>query len=379
MLGLLLLAACSVQGTVDATRQAQSFLELFPEASYKEVSFSVAETDVLKDVITQECGALNLTQVTRATYTAPAATFSAYVQDGEVICVSSKLNQEAFDVRQGDPSTVAAGTLVTVNGEPITQADVTAAAATLAPSLRNNTDQSTLVNQLIDRALLEQAAEDIPIGDEEVTAAAEDAWSAAGFADQQSFVDSLTISYNEYLDEIRTQLQVQRLLEQRGITNVSVQPQAAMEFYLNNPNVFLVSEQARFRQLFVSKDRGRDAAVERFEQILQQNVSFCDAVRRYSDDVDSRETCGEYVTPRGVIAPVLDAAVFSLPPGEQSVVESDAGFHIIIVVERQPTQVIPYAQAEQQVLGLMRQNAVQERLSIYLLKLRADADLVQYQ
>ena len=104
----------------------------------------------------------------------------------------------------------------------------------------------------------------------------------------------------------------------------------------------------------------------------------CTAVSRFSDDTDSKDRCGEYTTPRGVLSPTLEAAVFSLGVNQSTVVTSGNGYHLIVVMAHQPSAVIPYSQAEQQVRGLLKNAAVQQRLNIYLLKLRADAKIVDY-
>ena len=68
------------------------------------------------------------------------ATLVAYVdENSSVLCVASKLNQDAFTITKGDPATVANNTLVTVNGEPITLQQVQAALLQLPQQARNQT------------------------------------------------------------------------------------------------------------------------------------------------------------------------------------------------------------------------------------------------
>jgi len=387
---LLLITACagSVRPAVDKDARVVSFLELFPNATYSEMAYNGASVDAIRDVVSQDCGNVTVpTALTRATYVTKAATLAAYVGgNGTLFCVASKLNPDAFTMVKGDPSTVPNGTLVTVNGEPITLDDVRAVAAQLSPEVRNQTTVAALINTLIDQRLLRQAAANTTVNESDVTAAVESAWKSAGYTDQASFEQALEkqgSSYASFLDATREQLKVQHYLQTQGVSDVNVSAAAARQYYLDNPNSFLVSEQVRFRQLFISFNRsgGQAGAQQRLQSVLaalKNGTDFCAAVRQYSDDTSSKESCGEYVTPRGVLSPDLEAAVFSLGVNQSTVVQSANGYHILVAIAHQPTAVIPFSQAEQQVVGLLKNSVVQQRLNLFLLRLRADARIVDY-
>ncbi len=388
---LLALSACAerVKENVDADSRVQQFLTLFPEATYGETSYSGAEVAAIKDVVVADCGQVDLPDsMVRAAYTTTAASLAAYVNTGtrDVFCVASKLNQDAFAVVKGDPSTVENGTLVTVNGHAITLADVQATVARLPAEAQAKATVSAVVNTLIDQELLRQATENITVPGAEVDTAVAKGWAQLGYADETSFVAALNkqgSSLDEYRKAVRGQLRLNALLVEKGITAVNVTEEDAQRFYLENTNAFIVSEQARFRQLFISfnKSGGRDAAEARLRNVLQQlgkGLDFCVAVQRYSDDEQSKDKCGEYTTARGVLLPSLEAAIFALKANQSTVAESANGFHVILMMEKRPTQVVPYTQAQQQVLGLLQNQLMQQRLNLYLLKLRAEAKIVDY-
>lgn len=389
-LTLLLVVGCqtpTVKGVVDQDARVHAFLTFFPDAQYAESTYSGAGLDAIRDVIVQDCGEQDLPDtLVRATYVSKAATLVVYVQNNKVFCVASKLNQDALSVRHGDPSTVHNGTLVTVNGVPITKQQLDGALASLPRAVRSKANRGALLNQLIDREVLRQAAADITVSPEEVENATRAAWEGAGFSDEESFRKALKargVSYDAFLSDVESQLKVQKLLEKEGVVNVSVGEDAVKNFYLNNTNAFLVSEQVRFRQIFISfnKSGGREPARLRLQNVLQQlrsGVDFCAAVRRYSDDAASKDRCGEYVATRGVLLPVLEESLFSLSANQSTVVESPNGFHIFFVIERQPASVIPYWRAKQQVEGFLKDQLIQQRLNLFLLRLRADAEIVAY-
>lgn len=373
---------------VDADARVASFRGYFPEAKYVASSYSGDEASAMRDVVRQDCGDVGLpVSFTRASYVAKAASVVAYVNGTSgLFCVASKLNTDAFPVVKGDPALVANTTLLTVNDEPITVQQLQAAIAQLTPEAQNQTTLGAILNQLVDQTLLRQAAKDLPISDADLAVAAEESWRAAGFADKPSFESALAqrgATYDSFLSLVRDQLKVRRLLERDGITAVNVSPDLAQRYYLDNPNLFLVGEQVQFRQLFIgfNASGSRERAQGRLEEATQRlraGDSFCDAIRRYSDDESSKERCGEYLAPRGVLLPALEGALFSLGVNESAIVESPNGLHLVVVLAHQPTSVIPYAQAQERLLGLLKDAAVQQRLSIYLLRLRADARIVDY-
>ncbi len=390
LLVTLLLAACqtpTVKGVVDADERVQSYLDVFSDATYTESAFKGAEVDAIKDVVLQDCGKMEVpSQLIRATYTSPVASLAAYVDNNEVLCVASKLNQEAFEITQGDPATVDEGTLATVNGEVITTQALQAAVDAVPEAAREQTSIPALLNTLVDQELLRQASADVEVSDDELADAVQQAWLAAGFADEAAFIASLEeqgVTYDEFMDSARSQLQLQKLLVEEGVTDVEVTEEAVRDFYVQNTNAFIVSEQVRFRQLFLGFEQsgGEEAAEARLRNVLQQvneGLDFCDAVRRYSDDTDSKERCGEYIAARGVLTPEIEASLFALEAEQSTVTASANGYHIFVVLEKQPTQVIPYDQAAQQVANLLQNQVMQQRLNIYLLKLRAEADIVDY-
>lgn len=248
--------------------------------------------------------------------------------------------------------------------------------------MRNQTRAAAVLSQLIDQRLVALAAADVEISEAAVADAVAAAWRNQGFSDEDSFRESLGEGYDDFLGRVHEQLQVAELLRQEGITDVSVSREEAMEFYVNNPNSFLVSERVHFRQLFINFERsgGRDAAADRLSAALEevQSTDFCAVVRRTSDDTDSRDRCGEYTASRGILSPEIEASIFSLEAGEQTVLDGGTGFHIIQLLAYQPTSVIPFAEAEAELRGLLRSTQLEQRLSIYLLRLRADAEIVDY-
>lgn len=376
---LLLLISCaqSAQNIVDQDSRVTAFLDVFPESTYSQVEFSQSNIAAISDVIANDCPDVSFaSDVTRATYQSPAATLNAYVADSEVRCVASRLNQAAFEVQQGDPTTVESGVLVTVNGDEITQDNLNNFYAQLDPQIAAQIQQTSVINTLIDQKLLLQAASEVNIPDSQVQTQLKQAAQAQNLSVDE-LVEAANVEKEVLEDDIRTQLQINSLLDG---ADAQVTQEQARQFYLENPNLFLVGEQVQFRQILISfnKSGSRESAIARLQQVLDSQEDFCTLAKQYSDDVDTKDTCNSYIVARGTILPELESALFSMQDGQSSVVESANGFHIVVRTGHSPANVVSYSDAQSQVMAALRQSVREQQLQVYLIKLRAQAEIIDY-
>ncbi len=108
------------------------------------------------------------------------------------------------------------------------------------------------------------------------------------------------------------------------------------------------SSWVRARHILVTYDKNdpRDRAraldlISSLRDRLQKGESFAALAKQYSDDPGSRSRGGDLnVQPKGTYAPEFEAYVWSAPLGQLSdVVSTSFGFHLIIVDERQLSDV----------------------------------------
>lgn len=254
----------------------------------------------------------------------------------------------------------------------------------------NQLDQQTLVNylqnqlpqaaldSLIDQALIDQTAAEagITVTDEEVQAEIEQqlgftgdepaATVSAGEAvttttstgsitreefDEafQSLLDTLStqgVSEAEYRKIIRDQLLRDKVLER--VTE----------------DVSRTAEQVHARHILVETEEEAQAVRQR----LLDGEDFATVAEEVSTDTASAAESGDLGWfGRGDMVPEFEEAAFSLPPGEISEpVESQFGFHIIEVIERDENRQLTESQFEQ---------TRQERFNQWLQEQRAAAEI----
>jgi parvulin-like peptidyl-prolyl isomerase len=179
-----------------------------------------------------------------------------------------------------------------------------------------------VLEQMIDQELIEQAAAEmgITISDAELEASIADIVDQSG--GEEEFNQSLQATGTTY-DDFRQMLLDQLLSEAvYSAVTASISP---------------VAEQVHARHILLPTREMAEEVLAR----LQAGEDFAYLAREYSEDISSRETGGDMgFFPRGVMPPEVEDVAFSLEVGEVSeIVESQFGFHVLQVLEREEREI----------------------------------------
>lgn len=207
-----------------------------------------------------------------------------------------------------------------------------------------------VLEQLIDQALIEQAAqrEGVTVSDEKVESTLQDIIAQMGQTAFDKSLEDSGMTREQLKEQLRSQLLGDAVFEK--ITGA----------------LPTVVEQVHARHILLSTRQKAEEVLAK----LQGGQDFGALAREYSEDPSGEFNNGDLGWfPRGIMAPEFEAAAFSLQVGEISdIVETQFGFHIIEVLERDPAREIPpeMAQAMRQQrflewLGVEREKATIER------------------
>jgi len=252
------------------------------------------------------------------------------------------------------------GIAAVVNEDLILESDVEeqlylllARAQTRPDSAFEDTLRHQVLEQLIDDKLIvaEAKRQGITVSDVEVSRAVEQqiAQKREELGGEQAFRDQLRRENttedklrDKYRNDIRLQMLGQRLLA-RQFPPKPVPPAEAVAFFQANPTRFPKAP-AEVRvaviQIPVTADsstsaKGRADAVAARKRILG-GEKFAKVAAEVSDDPNSARSGGDlgFFT-RGAMEPTIDAAAFSLKPGQLSdPILTPFGWHIVEVLER---------------------------------------------
>jgi peptidyl-prolyl cis-trans isomerase C len=171
-------------------------------------------------------------------------------------------------------------------------------------------------------------------------------------------------------EDARTDLLVNKLLEQEVNQKILVKPSDISTYYEKNPERFQQSESVRAAHILVlvpqgADDKTRAAARARAETALKAakaGQDFAQLARRYSNDASAQRGGDLGFLPKGQMVPAFEAAAFALEPGQVSdLVETQFGYHVIKALEKRPARQIPFVEAAAQIEQFLEQQQRQEK------------------
>ena len=208
-----------------------------------------------------------------------------------------------------------------------------------------------VLDQLIDQALITQAAAEmgLSVTDDELEESI--ASIKASLESEEAFAKSL-VANNLTEEEFRS-LQRQQLLSRKVMDRITA-------------DVPDEAEQVHARHILVETEEEAQSILDQ----LESGADFAELAKEHSTDETTKDNGGDLgFFPRGVVLPEFEEAAFALDVGERSgVVQTPYGYHIIEVLERE-TRPVPDEIKE----GLRQQIIIN-----WLDAQRAQADIVRY-
>lgn len=179
-----------------------------------------------------------------------------------------------------------------------------------------------VLEQMIDQELIRQAAAGmgVSVSESQLESSLQEIIDQSG--GEEAFEQSLQAMGNSYEDF--RQMLLDQLLSEAVYGAVTA-------------SIGSTAEQVHARHILVSTRERAEEVLAR----LQAGEDFAYLAREYSEDISSREMGGDVgFFPRGIMPPEVEDAAFTAPLGEVSgVIESQFGFHILQVLEREEREI----------------------------------------
>ena len=217
----------------------------------------------------------------------------------------------------------------------------------------------------------------------------------------------------ESIDQIRTRLPegqtLEDILESRGETMESLQSELANElatqelldsetanvadasdvdakkFYDENPDQFVQQESASASHILIKFDdedtdeakAEKKAELQKIrDEIIAGTISFEDAATENSDCPSSAQGGSLGTFGKGRMVPEFETAAFSQEIGEVGpIIETQFGYHIVKVTERNEEGTIDFETIKDQLIDYLSKQNKQKAVTDYLESLRAGADI----
>ena len=281
-----------------------------------------------------------------------------------------------------------------VNGEAITGKDLDDAVRAIAgragpipPDERDRVFRGVLDNMIGYRLMIQEAkARKIVIADTDVDAQV--AQIRAQFPNEAQFQQALTAqktTLEAVRNDTREGMSADKLVENEIADKVAVKPEAVADFYQKNQDKFQQGPRVRASHILIGIPQNADAATKQQAKAkadallkdLKSGKDFAATAKANSQDPGSAPNGGDlgYFEQGQMVAP-FEQAAFALKPGEMSdIVESQFGYHIIKVADRQDSRVVPLDEAKGQIEEFLSQQNRHAQTELFVNALRAKAKI----
>jgi len=279
-----------------------------------------------------------------------------------------------------------------VNGEAISGKDLDDAVRAIAgragpipPDERDRVYRGVLDNMIGYRLMIQEAkARKITVPDAEVDAQV--AQIRAQFPSDAQFQQALTAqrtTLEAVRNDARDGMSADKLVESEIASKVAVKPEAVTDFYQKNQDKFQQGPRVRASHILIGIPQNADAATKQQAKAkadallkdLKAGKDFAAAAKENSQDPGSAPNGGDLgYFEKGQMVPPFEQAAFALKAGEMSeVVETQFGYHIIKVADKQESRVVPLEEAKGQIQEYLTQQNRHAETELFVNALRAKA------
>lgn len=280
-----------------------------------------------------------------------------------------------------------------VNGDAISKGDLESAVGELEartgralPADQRDRIFRGVLDQLVAYRLLlqESDARKVAVADADVDKRL--AEIRGQFPSEQVFAQALQqrkLTLDGLRTNVRGGMQIDKLLESEVSAKTAVTPQQIDDFYAKNPSQFQQTERVRASHILVRVPAGADAAAKeqaraRAAEILKDvkaGKEFAALAKEHSQDPGSAPSGGDLgYFQRGQMVGPFEQAAFSLAAGQISeLIETQFGYHIIRVIDKQAARTIPLTEVRERIEELLKGQNRDRETQAFIATLRAKA------
>ncbi|MEW6324836.1 MAG: peptidyl-prolyl cis-trans isomerase [Nitrospirota bacterium] len=238
---------------------------------------------------------------------------------------------------------------------------------------------------LIEERLHAQAAEQrgLTVTELELGQALDDIKSRNQFTSDEQLAAALAaerLTLDQYRERLRREILVAKLVNREVRAHLVVSPEELRRYYDQHADEFSLPTRVKLRQIVFLAPEDSPARVQKrtkalgvLEQ-LRNGADFERLARLHSDGPEAKDGGALGWFAQGALIPALDQAAFALPEGRVSeLIETPAGYHLLVVEEREGRQKRPFEQVEQALRDRLLEEKMRRRYEEWTLELRRNA------
>ena len=296
-----------------------------------------------------------------------------------------------------EASPAASQTVARVNGTAITRLEVDRAVRIMLaqnqvqqplPPEAQKQAENDVLEQLTAAELLYQEANKLAVQDLDKQIAEKVAQNRSRFGSDTDFEEALKgidMTLKDMQDFTRKDIVINNFIEKRFSAKAAATETEARKFYDENlEQYFKKPETARASHILISIDEkaspeDRNKAKEKSEALLKRVKGGEDfaALAKSDSSCPSSSQGGDLGTfTRGQMVPAFESAAFALKPGEVSgVVETQFGYHIIKLTNKQESATEKFENVKEKIAEALKREKIQQELSGFIDGLKKTAKI----
>ena len=245
--------------------------------------------------------------------------------------------------------------------------------------------QPDMLRDLIDQSLMVQRAKDMDINVEaDIVKKLDEIRQEnhlASMEELESKIEAAGVDYEDYKNDIRTQLLVQEVIRREVGVHIIIDHEEVLKYYQDHPDEFTRPEQVVLREIFINTDK-KDAAEipalrKKADSMLERvhnGDDFGELAKHFSDGGTAAQG-GELGTfQRGQLAPDIEEQVFKMNRNDVTgVIETKTGFLILQVEQHYAAGLQPLDKVEVEINNKLYMQKMEPALRDYLKQLRQDS------
>jgi foldase protein PrsA len=288
-----------------------------------------------------------------------------------------------FDFTKSNQESVVA----VVNGQPIYKSELMNRYNLLKSTMNPYITEEQVLNLTItDRLLLQEAAKrGITTTDEEVKALISQIMVQNNIdeASLKSDLADKNVSYDFLVNMYKNTLTINKLVNQ-SFGNMTFTDAELKDFYNLSKEELKVPDMVQVRHILFLYGNNSDAdtynkSIKVLNMINTNKSNFCSLVTQYSEDLGSKDTCGEYNYSKDYpfVKEFIDAG-FAMKKGEVKIIKTQLGYHIMYKVADLPAYIPSFEQVKEQLKPVLIQEKSIEGLNALIDELQSNAVIEIY-
>jgi peptidyl-prolyl cis-trans isomerase C len=252
------------------------------------------------------------------------------------------------------------------------------------------TAKNRILEDLIDAEVLYQQSqkEGIKVNDQTINKQIEKIKKR--FPDETAYkkaIERMHISEKEFRTEIQRAFAIKQLLDTNVRQKITLTDQECKKYYNDNPNLFKRKEQVKLSQIWIkvtpnsdeSKKNQARKKIETIQKKIKQGEDFGTLAKTYSDGLAAKHEGTLGYIDKGHMPKPFKEAASSLNVGEVSgIIETQAGYYLIKVIDKKPAGIIPYKEVLPMIERQLKKEKKKTETQSYIENLKKSAKIKRF-